>query len=274
MATLRPDHPMLHAARLAAKTIGLLATFLVGRLAVEALFWEFFGDEFLYWPGRKLALSLGWLGGIAATVFLLGRARVQELLATVAPGPTVTESPASPTGGPRWLALAPVAVYLGLALAVLQAALEKLCLQIAPPGSYYPPLMTEHRLHPGRPTTIDGPGGPLDAIPFRLEHGDMDALGFRFAGAQGDVAYTPDLNAVPPDSARFLEGLDLWIIDALRYQRHGTHLSVEQALALVEHYKPKRAVLTDLHVDLDYDVLSAMLPENVAVAYDGMQLKA
>jgi phosphoribosyl 1,2-cyclic phosphate phosphodiesterase len=120
--------------------------------------------------------------------------------------------------------------------------------------------------------TIDGPGGPLEATPFRLDHGDMDALGFRFAGANGDMAYTPDLNAIPPESARFLEGLDLWIIDALRYQRHGTHLSVAEALEFVAHYKPKRAVLTDLHVDLDYDTLSAMVPENVSVAYDGMAL--
>jgi phosphoribosyl 1,2-cyclic phosphate phosphodiesterase len=137
-----------------------------------------------------------------------------------------------------------------------------------PPGSFYPPLMIEHRLHHGRPVTIDGPGGPIEATPFRLDHGDMDALGFRF----GDVAYTPDLNAIPPESAPFLEGLDLWIIDALRWQRHGTHLSVQQALAFIDLYRPKRAVLTDLHVDLDYDALSAVVPANVAVAYDGMTL--
>ncbi len=144
-----------------------------------------------------------------------------------------------------------------------------------PPGSFYPPLMTEHRLHPGRAVTIDGAGGAIEAMPFRLDHGDMDALGFRFSGAQfGDVAYTPDLNAIPPESARYLEGLDLWIIDALRHQRHGTHLSVAQALDFLVQFKPKRAVLTDLHVDLDYDALSAMLPENVTPAFDGMRLEA
>lgn len=138
-----------------------------------------------------------------------------------------------------------------------------------PPGSFYPPLLTEHRLRPGRPTTIDGPGGAIEATPFRLDHGDMDALGFRF----GNVAYTPDLHAIPQESARFLEGLDLWIIDALRYQRHGTHLSVDQALEFIAHFRPRRAVLTDLHVDLDYDALSARLPENVEPAYDGMRLE-
>lgn len=140
---------------------------------------------------------------------------------------------------------------------------------VTPPGSFYPPLMTERRLHPGRPVTIEGPGGPIDATPFRLDHGDMDALGFRF----GNIAYTPDLHAIPPESARFLEGLDLWIIDALRWQRHGTHLSVEQALALIDQYRPRRAVLTDLHVDLDYDALVAVLPANVVPAYDGLRLE-
>ncbi len=135
-----------------------------------------------------------------------------------------------------------------------------------PQGSFYPPLMVEHRLRPGRPVTIDGPGGAIEAIPFRLDHGDMDALGFRF----GKIAYTPDLHAIPPESAPFLEGLDLWIIDSLRYQRHGTHLSVDQALEFVAQFGARRAILTDLHVDLDYDELQARLPENVTPAYDGM----
>ena len=137
-----------------------------------------------------------------------------------------------------------------------------------PPGSFYPPLMVEHRLRPGRPVTIDGPGGAIEAMPFRLDHGDMDALGFRF----DKIAYTPDLHAIPPESAPFLQGLDLWIIDALRYQRHGTHLSVDQALEFVAQFGARRAILTDLHVDLDYDELSARLPENVTPAYDGMTI--
>jgi phosphoribosyl 1,2-cyclic phosphate phosphodiesterase len=138
-----------------------------------------------------------------------------------------------------------------------------------PPGSFYPPLLIEHRLHLGRPATIEGPGGAIEATPFRLDHGDMDALGFRI----GDFAYTPDLRTIPDESLRFLEGLDLWIIDALRYQRHGTHLSVGQALEWIERMKPRRAVLTDLHVDLDYDALAETLPANVTPAYDGLQLE-
>jgi phosphoribosyl 1,2-cyclic phosphate phosphodiesterase len=140
---------------------------------------------------------------------------------------------------------------------------------VTPPGSFYPPLLVEHRLHLGRPVEISGPGGAVSATPFRLDHGDMDALGFRIGG----LAYTPDLNAIPPESWQYLEGLDLWIIDALRHQRHGTHLSVGQALEFIERLKPRRAILTDLHVDLDYDALAATLPDHVVPAYDGLRVE-
>jgi phosphoribosyl 1,2-cyclic phosphate phosphodiesterase len=92
----------------------------------------------------------------------------------------------------------------------------------SPPGSNYPPLLNENALTPGAPCRIDGPGGAIEALPFTLDHGDIEALGFRF----GDVAYTPDLRAVPEQSLDSLRGLDIWIIDALRYTKHPSHLSV------------------------------------------------
>lgn len=146
---------MLHAARLAAKTIGLLATFLVGRLAVEALFWEFYGDDFLFWPGRKLALSLGWLGGVAATVFLLGRERVRTLLQAGGRAPETDVHFAAHSAWRGPLEFAPVAAYLGIALALLLAALETLCLQLAPPGAYYARLLELY--HP-RGSALDAAG--------------------------------------------------------------------------------------------------------------------
>ena len=63
---------------------------------------------------------------------------------------------------------------------------------------------------------VEGPGGAVDAMPFMVHHGEIDALGFRF----GTTAYTPDLNAIPDASLGYLEGLDCWIVDALRYTRH------------------------------------------------------
>lgn len=137
-----------------------------------------------------------------------------------------------------------------------------------PPGSQYPPLLTEKRLTPGAPTSIDGPGGAIEALPFRLEHGDVDALGFRF----GDVAYSPDLNRVPEESLDALAGLDLWIIDALRYTPHPSHLSLGEALELIRRMKPRRAILTNLHTDLDFERLRAELPAHVEPAYDGMRI--
>ena len=85
-----------------------------------------------------------------------------------------------------------------------------------PPGSSYPPLLNELRLAAGAPCGIDGPGGAIEAIPFDLEHGEIDALGFRVGG----LAYTPDLKRVPDASLPFLEDLDVWIIDALRHPPH------------------------------------------------------
>ncbi len=138
----------------------------------------------------------------------------------------------------------------------------------SPPGSNYPPLLIENPLTPSVSCTIEGPGGAIEALPFLLDHGDINALGFRF----GDVAYTPDLRAVPEDSLDSLMGLDLWIIDALRYTSHPSHLTVAEALELIARLKPRRAILTNLHTDLDFARLAAELPPNVEPAYDGMRI--
>ncbi len=137
-----------------------------------------------------------------------------------------------------------------------------------PQGSLYPPLLNEGRLRAGQPWSCDGPGGRIAMTPFDLDHGEIGALGLRI----GDVAYTPDLNRIPEGSARFLEGLDLWIVDALRYSRHPSHFSVSESLAAITRFKPRRAVLTNLHCDLDYATLRDELPPGVEPAYDGMRL--
>lgn len=136
-----------------------------------------------------------------------------------------------------------------------------------PPGSEYPPLAAEHRLVPNQPVTIEGDGGKITAVPFLQDHGDIPSLGFRFS----DVAYSCDLKGMPPDSEQALAGLEFWIVDALRYRSHPSHFNVEDALAWVERLRPKRAILTNLHADLDYERLRAKLPENVEPAFDGLQ---
>ena len=117
--------------------------------------------------------------------------------------------------------------------------------------------------------TIDGPGGALDVRPFLQRHGEIDSLGFRF----GDLAYSSDLSDLPDFSETALAGLDTWIVDALRYTPHPSHFTVDEALTWIERVKPKRAVLTNLHSDLDYEVLRARLPDHVVPAYDGMKFE-
>ena len=112
-------------------------------------------------------------------------------------------------------------------------------------------------------------GGAIEAIPFDLDHGEISALGFRI----GKLAYTPDVKRIPEASRPLLEGLDVWIVDALRYRPHPSHFSLEEALAEIEAMRPKRAILTNMHVDLDYETLRSRLPQHIVPAYDGMRIE-
>ena len=69
-----------------------------------------------------------------------------------------------------------------------------------------------------------------------------------------------------------LEKLDLWIIDGLRYAGHPSHFSVNDALSWIDRFKPRHAVITNMHSDLDYEVLRQSLPPNIVPAYDGLRL--
>jgi phosphoribosyl 1,2-cyclic phosphate phosphodiesterase len=137
-----------------------------------------------------------------------------------------------------------------------------------PPGSEYPPILNECRLVAGQAITIEGQGGPITALPILQQHGDIASLGFRFGG----FAYSCDLSGMPPESAAALAGLDVWVVDALRYNSHPSHFSVTDALAWVERLRPKRAILTNLHADLDYETLRKQLPPHVEPAYDGVSV--
>jgi phosphoribosyl 1,2-cyclic phosphate phosphodiesterase len=139
----------------------------------------------------------------------------------------------------------------------------------SPPGSEYPAILTEHQLEPGRSVTIEGEGGPISALPLVQEHGDIPSIGFRVGG----FAYSCDLSGLPAASIAALERLDVWVVDALRYRPHPSHFSVDDALAWIERIKPARAILTNLHSDLDFDRLRAQLPPHVEPAYDGLAIE-
>ena len=137
---------------------------------------------------------------------------------------------------------------------------------LQPPGSAYPPILDLHPLD--RPFAVDGPAGPVPFQPIRVQHGRIEALGFRIH----DLVYLPDVSDIPSLAWAQLEGLDTWVLDALRYRPHPTHAHLERSLEWIARAAPRRAVLTNLHNDLDYATLAAEIPQAVTPAYDGMVL--
>lgn len=132
----------------------------------------------------------------------------------------------------------------------------------------YPAIADLHQVAAGERWSVDGSGGAIPVTTFDQVHGDIPSLGVRF----GDVAYSPDVSALPDSAFDALRDLDVWIVDALRWTPHPTHSHVEQTLGWIERVKPRRAVLTNLHIDLDWTELTARLPDGVSAAYDGLRL--
>lgn len=139
------------------------------------------------------------------------------------------------------------------------------------PGSYYPAILDKRDMPPcGAPFEIDGPAGAIPAEAFLQFHGGVNSLGFRFGG----VAYSSDVVDMPEESFKALEGVETWIVDALQYKPHKTHAHLDLTLEWIARVKPKRAILTNLHVPMDYQTLLRELPEGVEPAYDGRQVVA
>ncbi len=136
---------------------------------------------------------------------------------------------------------------------------------VQPEGSPYPPILDMHTIGKG-PFTIDGAGGPVTLTPFEVGHGAIDALGFRIEG----LAYLPDVAEIYDAAWPVLEGLDCWILDALRRTPHPTHAHLERSLDWIARAAPRRAVLTNMHIDLDYATVDAETPDHVTPAHDGM----
>lgn len=137
----------------------------------------------------------------------------------------------------------------------------------SPTGSEYPAILGLTEIEHGRAFTIDGPGGPIDILPAPVFHGgSYIALSYRF----NNFLYCPDIKRIYDDYAGVFEGLDLLVLDALRHAPHPTHFNLAEALALIDRVKPRRAILTNLHTDLDFRTLAASLPAGVEPAYDGL----
>ncbi|ULB08861.1 MBL fold metallo-hydrolase [Cereibacter azotoformans] len=133
-----------------------------------------------------------------------------------------------------------------------------------PEGSLYPPILDLNTIE--GPFEITGAGGTVRLEPFRVSHGPTEALGFRV----GALAYLPDVVAIPEEAWPRLEGLEMWVLDALRRKPHPTHAHLALALEWIARARPRRAILTNMHIDLDYATLAAELPAHVVPAYDGL----
>jgi len=136
-------------------------------------------------------------------------------------------------------------------------------------GGYPPILEDAGELRHGEPVTINGPGGPLGLTPLAQDHGGTQSLGFRFGGA----AYSNDLVDMPAETLAALAGLEVWIADALRYTPHPTHAHLARTLGWIANLKPARAILTNMHIDMDYRQLAGELPSGVEPAFDGLSFE-
>jgi phosphoribosyl 1,2-cyclic phosphate phosphodiesterase len=132
-----------------------------------------------------------------------------------------------------------------------------------PPG--FVPKLQFVRIAPGDEVEVLGER----VMPIRLEHGKSPVLGFRVGG----MAYCTDVSRIPDESWPLLQGLDVLVLDALRYEKHPTHFSLSDALAVIETLQPRRAFLTHLSHSFDHGITQEQLPPRVVLAHDGLQLE-
>src|SRR6187401_62998 len=123
------------------------------------------------------------------------------------------------------------------------------------------PQLIPHTVEPLAPFCI---GEDLEITPLEVTHGKLPVIAYRF----NDFAYATDLKVIPPESMDRLRDLDVFVLDCVRIKPHSTHLCLEEALALIEELKPKRAFLTHLNHDILHARDTALLPENVHFGYD------
>jgi len=130
---------------------------------------------------------------------------------------------------------------------------------------WYRPSLTPITIKAFEPFMAAG----IDVMPFEQQHGQGKTLGLRF----GAFAYSTDVNGMPEESLKALEGIDTWVVDCLRYEPAPTHAHLEMTLGWIKRVKPKRAYLTHMNHGFDYDTLARELPEGVFPAYDGLKLE-
>lgn len=136
-------------------------------------------------------------------------------------------------------------------------------------NSGYPSILEEKRITEDLPAIdITGAGGTISLQPIWHDHGRIRALGYRI----NDLVYSPDVSEIKDEHHKHFKGVKTWIVDALRYTPHPTHFHLEKTLAYIEKFQIPAAVLTNLHIDMDYETLTKELPAHIQPAYDGMEI--
>ena len=145
----------------------------------------------------------------------------------------------------------------------------KYCFEM-PEGRVHPPILAlQELLSDGSRTVIEGPGGAVTLDTFEVSHGPTPSLGFLI---DGQIAYSPDVWDVSDSVIERLTGVDVWIVDALRYNPHPTHANADKTLSWLARARAKSAILTNLHIDMDYNCLRDELPPSIKPAFDGMRV--
>lgn len=141
-----------------------------------------------------------------------------------------------------------------------------------PPGSQYPPVCALNRID--GEIRINGAGGLIRLDPFEVRHGNIPALGFRIRGeGAGGLVYLPDVSSIPPEAWSYITGAEVFICDALRRTPHPSHAHLARTLDWFARAGTPHCVITNMHLDMDYDAVMADTPANVEPAYDGMVLE-
>ncbi|MEP2533867.1 MBL fold metallo-hydrolase [Shimia sp.] len=137
---------------------------------------------------------------------------------------------------------------------------------IQPEGSPYPPILDMHTIDGD--VTISGAGGDITLTPIKVNHGSIDALAFRV----NDLVYMPDVADIEGEAWDQLQGLDCWVLDTLRRTPHPTHSHFDNSLDWIARAAPRRAVLTNMHIDLDYETVKTETADHITPAFDGMKI--
>jgi phosphoribosyl 1,2-cyclic phosphate phosphodiesterase len=135
---------------------------------------------------------------------------------------------------------------------------------IQPEGSPYPAILEMFTIKGD--VAVEGAGGAITLRPLTVNHGSIDALGIKVEG----LVYMPDVANIPEDVWPELAGLDCWILDALRRTPHPTHAHLERSLEWMARAAPTRGILTNMHIDMDYQTVADETPDHITPAYDGM----